>query len=67
MVAAILNEVLDMDTMSTAAAAMVGIHCALPRVEEVGGGSDEGFYSCKVSGKICVPIMIGIFFDIVSQ
>ena len=61
-VAAIPNEVLDMDAMSTAAAAVVGIHCAIPRVEEVGGCSDKLFYSGKVSGKICVPIMIEIFF-----
>ena len=67
MVAAILNEVLDMDAMLMAAAAMVRIHCAIPRVEEVGGGSDKVFYSGNVSGKLCVPIMIGIFFDIVSQ
>lgn len=44
--AAIPSKVSDADAMSTAAAAVVGIHCAIPKVEEVGGG-DEVFYSGK--------------------
>eukprot|EP00581_Thalassiosira_minuscula_P012331 CAMPEP_0183720938 /NCGR_PEP_ID=MMETSP0737-20130205/13417_1 /TAXON_ID=385413 /ORGANISM="Thalassiosira miniscula, Strain CCMP1093" /LENGTH=575 /DNA_ID=CAMNT_0025950893 /DNA_START=98 /DNA_END=1825 /DNA_ORIENTATION=- len=45
--ATIPDRVSDTDAMSTAAAAVVGIHCAIPRVEEVGGGSDSSFYSGK--------------------
>jgi hypothetical protein len=41
------------DAISTAYAALVGIHCASPRVVEVGGGrtDDDVFYSGKVSRK----------------
>ncbi|KAL7536472.1 hypothetical protein ACHAXR_007182 [Thalassiosira sp. AJA248-18] len=45
--ATIPNKVSDGDAMSTAAAAVVGIHCAIPKVEEVGGSDDEVFYSGK--------------------
>ena len=49
-VATIPGGVSDADALSTAAAALVGIHCAIPVVEEVGGGSDGAvFYSGKVS------------------
>jgi len=49
-VATIPDGVSDGDALSTAAAALVGIHCAMPKVEEVGGGSDDAvFYSGKVS------------------
>jgi hypothetical protein len=49
-VATIPDGVSDGDALSTAAAALVGIHCALPKVEAVGGGSDDAvFYSGKVS------------------
>lgn len=49
-VATIPGGVSDGDALSTAAAALVGIHCAIPVVEEVGGGSDDAvFYSGKVS------------------
>ncbi len=48
--ATIPGGVSDADALSTAAAALVGIHCAIPVVEEVGGGSDGAvFYSGKVS------------------
>lgn len=47
--ASIPKGVSDNDAMSTAAAALVGIHCAIPKVEEVGGSDDEVFYSGKVS------------------
>ena len=49
-VASVPDGVSDGDALSTAAASLVGIHCAMPRVEEVGGGSDDAvFYSGKVS------------------
>ena len=44
------NGVSDWDALSTAAASVVGIHCAIPKVESVGGGTDEVFYS----GKVCI-------------
>ena len=51
-VATIPDGVSDGDALSTAAAALVGIHCAMPKVEEVGGGSDDAvFYSGKVSKR----------------
>ena len=39
------------DALSTASACLVGVHCALPRVMEVGGGrnDDDVFYSGKVN------------------
>ena len=48
-IATIPQGVSDNDALSTAAAAIVGIHCALPRVAGVGGGdnSNDVFYSGK--------------------
>lgn len=46
--AAIPKGVSEEDAMSTAAAATVGIHCAMPRVENVGGSDDGVCYSGKV-------------------
>lgn len=45
--AAIPAAISDGDAMSTAAAAVVGIHCAIPKVEQVGGSEDGVFYSGK--------------------
>mmetsp|Transcript_23009 Transcript_23009/g.49798 ORF Transcript_23009/g.49798 Transcript_23009/m.49798 type:complete len:572 (+) Transcript_23009:141-1856(+) len=45
--ATIPDKVSDGDAMSTAAATVVGIHCAIPKVEEVGGSVDAVFYSGK--------------------
>ena len=47
-IATIPNKVSDGDALSTAAAALVGIHSAIPRVEMLGGSEDEVFYSGKV-------------------
>lgn len=48
-VASVPDGISDGDALSTAAASLVGIHCAMPKVEEVGGGSDDAvFYSGKV-------------------
>jgi len=48
-VAEVPNSISDADAMSTAAAAVVGIHCSVPKVENVGGGSSDSdvFYSGK--------------------
>lgn len=43
--ATIPDGISEDDAMSTAAAAVVGIHCAIPKVEEVGGSDDGFFYS----------------------
>jgi len=48
--ATIPKGVSDWDALSTAAASVVGIHCAIPKVEAVGGSTDEVFYS----GKVCI-------------
>ena len=48
-VATIPEKVSDVDAMSTAAAALVGIHCAIPKVGGVGGSREEVFYSGKAS------------------
>mmetsp|Transcript_1842 Transcript_1842/g.3258 ORF Transcript_1842/g.3258 Transcript_1842/m.3258 type:complete len:574 (+) Transcript_1842:371-2092(+) len=45
--ATIPDGISEGDAMSTAAAAVVGIHCAIPKVEEVGGSDDGFFYSGK--------------------
>ncbi|KAL9184199.1 hypothetical protein ACHAXT_002285 [Thalassiosira profunda] len=55
-VATIPEKVSDWDAMATAAAAAVGIHCAVPRVEGVGGGDDGVFYSGKV---MLLAVVIG--------
>lgn len=47
-IATIPNKVSDGDALSTAAAALVGIHSAIPRVEMLGGSENEVFYSGKV-------------------
>lgn len=50
-VARIPDGMSENDAMSTAAACLVGIHCAAPRVVGVGGSAEEeGFYSGKVCG-----------------
>lgn len=48
-IATIPQSVSDNDALSTAAAAVVGVHCALPRVGGVGGSdnSNDVFYSGK--------------------
>mmetsp|Transcript_25479 Transcript_25479/g.61249 ORF Transcript_25479/g.61249 Transcript_25479/m.61249 type:complete len:574 (+) Transcript_25479:88-1809(+) len=46
-IAEIPDRLSDRDAMSTAAATLVGIHCAIPKVEEVGGSADGVFYSGK--------------------
>jgi len=47
-IATIPDGISDGDAMSTAAASVVGVHCAIPKVEKVGGGSDDDvFYSGK--------------------
>jgi hypothetical protein len=46
--AKIPNGVSEADAMSTAAACLVGIDCAVPRLN-VGGADDSGFYGGKVS------------------
>lgn len=45
--ATIPDKVSDGDAMSTAAAALVGIHCGIPKVDMLAGSSDEVFYSGK--------------------
>ena len=53
-IAQIPQSISDKDALSTAAAALVGIHCAIPKVDSVGGGgSDEIFYS----GKVCCLVV----------
>lgn len=53
-IAQIPQSISDKDAMSTAAAALVGIHCAIPKVDSVGGGgNDEIFYS----GKVCCLVV----------
>ena len=48
--AKISQTISDKDALSTAAACLVGIHCSLPIVEDVGGSSDDSvFYGGKVS------------------
>ena len=47
-VAEIPGRVSDEDALATASASVVGIHCSLPRVEEVGGSANDVFYSGKV-------------------
>lgn len=47
-IASIPSDVSDADALSTAAACLVGIHCAIPKVEDVGGSDDDVFYSGKV-------------------
>jgi len=37
--ATIPSNISDMDALSTAAATVVGVHCAIPKVEDIGGGS----------------------------
>jgi len=46
-VAEIPSRVSDEDALSTAASSVVGVHCALPVIEELGGGDNEIFYSGK--------------------
>jgi len=49
-IAKIPKVISDKDALSTAAACLVGIHCSLPIVEDVGGSSDDSvFYGGKVS------------------
>ena len=48
-IAKIPKIISDKDALSTAAACLVGIHCSLPIVEDVGGSSDDSvFYGGKV-------------------
>jgi len=48
-IAKIPKIISDKDALSTAAACLVGIHCSLPRIEDVGGSSyDSVFYGGKV-------------------
>jgi len=48
-IAKIPQIISDKDALSTAAACLVGIHCSLPIVEDVGGSSDDSvFYGGKV-------------------
>ena len=54
-VAEIPGRVSDEDALATASASVVGIHCSLPRVEEVGGSAGDVFYSGKVSSSgLCI-------------
>jgi hypothetical protein len=48
-IATIPQKVSEADALSTAAAALVGIHCAIPKVGGVGGSdnSNDVFYSGK--------------------
>ena len=49
-IAKIPQVISDKDALSTAAACLVGIHCSLSRIEDVGGSSDDSvFYGGKVS------------------
>ena len=52
--ATIPSNISDMDALATAAAALVGVHCAIPKVKDIGGGSNDNidnpatvFYSGK--------------------
>ena len=48
--ATIPRGISDSDALSTAAASLVGIHCAMPKLERVGGGTadtDVFYYSGK--------------------
>lgn len=45
--ATIPKRISDHDAMTTLLGALVGVHCALPKVSDVGGGSDS-----LVSGKV---------------
>ena len=54
-IAKIPQVISDKDALSTAAACLVGIHCSLPRIEDVGGSSDDSvFYGGKVSLCVCL-------------
>jgi thiol-disulfide isomerase/thioredoxin len=46
-IATIPQRVSENDALSTAAAALVGIHCAIPKVGGVGGSGNDIFYSGK--------------------
>ena len=57
-VAVIPERVSDMDAISTAAASVVGVHCAIPRVGGV-GGSDDGVVFGKVGDLfVCVLCVV---------
>jgi hypothetical protein len=51
-IASIPSGVSEADAMSTAAACLVGIDCAVPRLN-VGGADDSGFYGGKVRFVLC--------------
>jgi hypothetical protein len=48
--AIIPKQVSDQDAISTLVGSLVGIHCTLPTLEQVGGAPGENF----VSGKVVV-------------
>jgi hypothetical protein len=48
--ATIPKQVKEQDAMTTLLASLVGVHCALPAVEEIAGSNDDSF----VSGKVVV-------------
>ena len=59
-IATIPRGISDHDAISTAAASLVGIHCAGPKITGVGGSGDVGFYSGRVR-----YFLFGLF-DIIS-
>lgn len=48
--ATIPKQVKEQDAMTTLLASLVGVHCVLPAVEEIGGSDSDSF----VSGKVVV-------------
>ena len=51
--ATIPKSVSDQDAITTLVASLVGVHCALPKIDQVGGATNPSFVSGKVRPSVC--------------